>query len=114
MNDQVTAPAVAPEQDGGAAEELSYCLRQQQLTAEYGHFALRTHYVAAPLQKAMCMCTLGLRSEFCKAIGYLPDEGQFIVRAGVCWNPGVVGRAQYLTSSDIWAAAGQGPDGTRP
>ncbi|CAO4150862.1 hypothetical protein [Methylorubrum extorquens] len=92
MNDQATAPAVAPEQGGGAAEELSCRLRQQQLTAEYGHFALRTHDIAAPLQKATRMCALGLRSEFCKAIGYLPDEGQFIVRAGVGWNPGVSGR----------------------
>ena len=93
-NDDATAPAVAPEQGGGAAEELAYRLRQQQLTAEYGHFALRTRDTAALLQEATRVCALGLNSAFCKAMEYLPDEGQFIVRAGVGWKPGVVGYAR--------------------
>ena len=91
MNDQVPAPAVAPEQGGGAAKKLSYRLRLQQLTAEYGHFALRMHNVAAPLQKAMCMYALGLLSVL-QGDRIPPDERQFVVRAGVCWNPGVSGR----------------------
>ena len=92
--DDATALAIAPELGGGAAEELAYRLRQQQLTAEYGHFALRTHDTAALLQEATRVCALGLNSAFCKAMEYLPDEGQFIVRAGVGWKPGVVGYAR--------------------
>lgn len=94
MDDHATAPAVAPEQGGGAAEELAYRLRQQHLTAEYGRFALRTHDTAALLQEATRVCALGLQSEFCKVMEFLPEEGQFIVRAGVGWKPGVVGHAR--------------------
>ena len=103
-DDHATAPAVAPEQGGGAAEELAYSLRQQQLTAEYGRFALRTHDTAALLQEATRVCALGLHSKFCKAMEYLPGEGQFIVRAGVGWKPGVVGHAR--AGADAQSPAG--------
>ena len=95
MNEHHAAPAaVPPEQGGTAAEELTYRLRQQQLAAEYGRFALRTHDLASLLQEATRICALGLQSELCKAMEYLPDEGQFIVRAGVGWRAGVVGQAR--------------------
>ncbi|WP_020186350.1 histidine kinase dimerization/phosphoacceptor domain -containing protein [Methylopila sp. 73B] len=93
-DDRTTAPAVAPEEGGGAAEELAYRLRQQQLTAEYGHFALRTFDTVALLQEATRVCALGLHSEYCKAMEFLPEEQQFIVRAGIGWKPGVVGHAR--------------------
>lgn len=93
-SDYRAAPAVAPEQGGGAAEELAYRLRQQQLTAAYGLFALKTHNVAALLQEATHVCALGLQSELCKILEYLPEEGRFIVRAGVGWKPGIVGQAR--------------------
>ena len=96
--------AVAPERGGSVAEELAYRLRQQQLTAEFGHFALRTHDTAALLQEATRVCALGLQSEFCKAMEYLPDEQQFIVRAGVGWKPGVVGHAR--TGADAASPTG--------
>lgn len=102
LNDD--ASAVAPEQGGSAAEELAYRLRQQQLTAEFGHFALRTHNTAALLQEATRVCALGLQSKFCKAMEYLPDERQFIVRAGVGWKPGIVGQAR--TGADLESPTG--------
>lgn len=104
MHNHGTAAALAPEQGGGAAEELAYRLRQQQLTAEYGRYALRTHNTAALLQEATRVCALGLHSEFCKVMEYLPDERQFIVRAGVGWKPGVVGQAR--AGSDTASPAG--------
>lgn len=94
QDNHVTAPAVPPEQGGGTAEELSYRLRQQQLMANYGRFALKTRDLIALLQEATRVCALGLESEYCKAMEYLPSEGQFIVRAGVGWGPGVVGQAR--------------------
>jgi two-component sensor histidine kinase len=103
-DDDATVPAAAPKPGGGAAEELAYRLRQQQLTAEYGHFALRTHDLASLLQEATRVCALGLNSAFSKAMEYLPDEGQFIVRAGVGWKPGVVGYAR--AGSDTESPAG--------
>ena len=97
-------PGVAPEQGGSVAEELAYRLRQQQLAAEYGHFALRTHDTAALLQEATRICALGLQSELCKVMEYLPDERRFIVRAGVGWKAGVVGHAR--TGADLESPAG--------
>jgi len=95
---------VPPEQGGAAAEELAYRLRQQQLTAEYGRFALRTRELDALLHEATRMCALGLHSEFCKVMEYLPDEQRFLMRAGVGWKPGMVGRAR--AGADIESPAG--------
>jgi GAF domain-containing protein len=50
------------------------------------------------------MCALGLQSEFCKVLEYLPEEHQFIVRAGVGWRPGIVGQAR--TGADTESPAG--------
>jgi two-component sensor histidine kinase len=98
------ASPVPPEQGGDAAEELAYRLRQQQLAAQYGLFALKTHDLDALLQEATRACAEGLQSEFCKASEYLPGEGQFLVRAGVGWRPGIVGRAR--AGADIDSPAG--------
>jgi len=96
--------AVPPEQGGGVAEELAYRLRQQQLAAAYGRFALRNNDLPTLLQEATRMCALGLHSEFCKALEYLPDERQFVVRAGVGWKPGIVGHAR--AGADVESPAG--------
>ncbi|ACK81449.1 sensor histidine kinase [Methylorubrum extorquens] len=98
------APAVAPEQGASVAEELAYRLRQQRLAAEYGHFALRTHDTAALLQEATRVCALGLHSEFCKVMRFLPDEGRFLMVAGVGWKPGFVGHAH--AGADLESPAG--------
>ncbi|MDQ1902660.1 histidine kinase dimerization/phosphoacceptor domain -containing protein [Paracoccus sp. WLY502] len=93
-NDQASAPS----------EELAYRLRQQELTAEFGRYALRTHDTPSLLQEATRVCALGLQSDFCKVMRYVPDEGQFIVQAGVGWKPGVVGHAR--TGADTESPAG--------
>lgn len=94
MNQGRAIPAVAPEQGGTVAEELAYRLHQQRLTAEFGHFALKTHELPALLQEATRLCAEGLQSELCKILEYLPPEHQFIVRAGIGWKDGVVGQAR--------------------
>jgi hypothetical protein len=47
------------------------------------------------------MCALGLPSELCKILEYVREDGEFVVRAGVNWKPGVVGRAK---AERIWKA----------
>lgn len=80
-DDHATAPAVAPEQGGGAAEELAYSLRQQQLTAEYGRFALRTHDTAALLQEATRVCALWPAQQVLQGDGVPAGRGA-VHRAG--------------------------------
>lgn len=91
---ETRASATPPEQGGDPAEELAYRLRQQQLVAEYGRFALKTHDMQALLQEATRVCASGLQTSLCKVLEYLPEEHRFLVRAGVGWNPGVVGHGR--------------------
>ncbi|MBL0405774.1 GAF domain-containing protein [Microvirga aerilata] len=98
------AQPIAPEQGGDAADELAYRLRQQQLTAQFGLFALRTRDIDALLQEATRTCADGLYSEFCKVLEFLPADKEFVVRAGVGWKPGVVGAAR--TGADLDSPAG--------
>jgi two-component sensor histidine kinase len=98
------AQPVAPEQGGDAADELAYRLRQQQLTARFGLFALKTRDIDALLQEATRTCAEGLHSECCKVMEFLPAENEFVVRAGVGWKPGVVGAAR--TGADLDSPSG--------
>ena len=104
MNEGREVSAVAPEEGGTAAEELAYRLHQQRLTAEFGHFALKTHDLPALLEEATRLCATGLRSELCKIMEYLPAEHQFIVRAGIGWKAGVVG--QERVGADLESPSG--------
>ncbi|WP_274424594.1 sensor histidine kinase [Chelativorans sp. YIM 93263] len=75
-------------------DELKYRLRQQALMGQFALFALKTHDVQALLQEATRVCARGLRSKLCKIMEYLPEEDEFLVRAGVGWRPGVVGQSR--------------------
>lgn len=75
------------------ADELAYRLRQQELIAEYGRFALNTRDIPSLLQEATRVCADGMASEFCKVLQYMPEENLFLVTAGVGWKRGVVGQA---------------------
>jgi two-component sensor histidine kinase len=98
------AQPIAPEQGGDPADELAYRLRQQQLTAWFGLFALKSHDLDTLLQEATRTCAEGLHSEFCKVMEFLPAENEFVVRAGVGWKPGVVGTTR--TGADLDSPAG--------
>jgi two-component sensor histidine kinase len=105
MNDQTRpAPAIAPEQGGDVTEELAYRLRQQQLTAEFGLFALKTHDVQELLQEATRICAAGMHSSLCKVMRYQPAQGNFLLCAGVGWKPGYVGFAH--AGADLESPAG--------
>ncbi len=103
-NRRRAAPAVSPEQGGTTAEELAYRLRQQQLTAEFGLFALQNHDVQALLQEATRVCAEGMQVKLCKVMQYLPKDGDFLLQAGVGWKPGYVGAAR--AEADLGSPAG--------
>ncbi|WP_419952997.1 sensor histidine kinase [Methylobacterium sp.] len=102
--DRSMPPGVPMEQGGGAAEQLAYRLRQQELTAEFGLFALRTRFIDTLLQEATRVCAQGLQSRYCKIMEYLPAEHQFVVQAGIGWKPGIVGIAR--TGADAASPSG--------
>jgi two-component sensor histidine kinase len=87
-----------------SAAELRLRLRQQELVAAFGCFALETDELQAILDEASRVAAEGLEVRFAKVLQCLPDEEQFLVRAGVGWKPGVVGRARV--GGDLQSPAG--------
>ncbi|MDQ4060873.1 MAG: PAS domain S-box protein [Pseudomonadota bacterium] len=98
------SPAVAPESGGGRTEELAYRLQQQELLAQFGMFALKCKDFDALLQEATRLCAQGLHTTHAKAMRWLPSENRLLVRAGVGWAEGVVGKASV--GADLESPAG--------
>jgi signal transduction histidine kinase/CheY-like chemotaxis protein len=85
-------------------DELTIRLRQQALLAEIGRRALSDLGFDALLEEACRLTALGLGVHFCKVLEFLPDQGRLLVRAGVGWHAGVVGRATI--GADLDSPAG--------
>jgi two-component sensor histidine kinase len=87
-----------------SAAEVSLRLRQQELVASFGCFALETGDLQAILDEACRLAAEGLEVRFAKVLECLPEEAGFLVRAGVGWKPGVVGHARL--GGDLQSPAG--------
>lgn len=87
-----------------SAAELSLRLRQQELVAGFGCFALETDDLQAILDEASRLAALGLEVGCAKVLQCFADEKAFLVRAGVGWKPGVVGHARV--GNDLQSPAG--------
>lgn len=83
-----------------SAAELAHRLRQQELVAAFGLFALRDHDLDAVLAEACRVTAEGLAVKHAKVLEYRPDADDLLVRAGVGWRPGVVGRATLRAGLD--------------
>ncbi|WP_119680857.1 PAS domain S-box protein [Indioceanicola profundi] len=90
--------------DRRLAEELAYRERQHELLARFGMATLKSSDVSALLQEAARLCAEGLRTEFCKVLESVDGQDALLVRAGVGWDPGVVGKA--LVGADLASPAG--------
>ena len=104
-----SAPSVEPERPDA---ELEQRLHQQALLAELGHIALVDVTLDVLLNEACRLTALGLGIQYCKALEYQPDEGRFLVRAGVGWHEGVVGQATI--GADLASPAGYAFQTRRP
>ena len=90
----VVEPRPAPpvsEELNRAAYELR--VRQQQILSELGILALKGTPFPELLDHTARLTAEGLRADFAKVLEYLPDQNRLLVRAGVGWEPGVVGSA---------------------
>ncbi len=87
-------------------------LRQRELLAELGAFALKTDDLDALLREACRLVALGLDVHFAKVLEYIPSEHTLLVRAGVGWRDGVVGRAKL--EADDGSPAGHALRTDRP
>lgn len=79
-------------------------IRQQEILAELGVLALQGASFDELLNETARLTAEGLEAEFCKVMEYLPASNEFVVRAGVGWGEGVVGRARI--GADLASPAG--------
>ena len=84
--------------------ELSLRLRQQELVAEFGRFAMQTESFQVILDQASIVAADGLEARFAKVLQYQSGNMDFIVRSGVGWNEGVIGSAHV--GGDLQSPAG--------
>ncbi len=82
-----------------AVVELALRVRQQELVATFGHFALRQDELQPLLDEACRTAAAGLETPFAKVLEHLPNEGTLLIRAGVGWRPGVVGHVRIDSDS---------------
>src|ERR1700710_1108342 len=87
-------------------DELPYRLRQQSLLGDFGRIAMLTRDIAQILQRATELCAQGLEVRFAKVLEFIPAENRLMVRAGVGWAPGTIGKASL--AADIGSPAGYG------
>jgi two-component sensor histidine kinase len=91
-------PIVEPAREGQAMPETGHAalmvrIRQQELLAELGVLALQQPAFEELLTRTVHLVAEGLGAEFCKILEYLPQENRLLLRAGVGWDPKLIGIA---------------------
>ncbi|HET8915765.1 MAG TPA: histidine kinase dimerization/phosphoacceptor domain -containing protein [Propionibacteriaceae bacterium] len=90
-------PVVEPSPEGGrqlvdpAPADLR--IRQQELLAELDVTALQRTTLDELLNRTVHIAADGLKAELCKVLEYIPEENRLLLRAGVGWDPGLIGTA---------------------
>jgi len=68
-------------------------IRQQEILAELGVVALQGKPFPELLNETVRLTAEGMNAEFCKVLEYIPAENRLLMRSGVGWHEGIVGRA---------------------
>jgi len=72
---------------------LQQRIRQQEILAELGVVALQGRPFLELLNETVRLTAEGMNAEFCKVLEYIPADNRLLVRAGVGWHEGIVGKA---------------------
>jgi two-component sensor histidine kinase len=75
------------------ADEAGKLRKLVSTLAEFGKCALQVDDVGALLQQATRLVSDAINVDLVKVLELLPDRKTMLVRAGINWNPGVVGHA---------------------
>ncbi len=87
-----------------ATSELALRLRQQELVAAFGLFALREDRLDASMNQACEVAAQGLETSFSKVLVYRPETHDLLVGYGIGWTDGVVGT--LALGADLASPAG--------
>jgi two-component sensor histidine kinase len=88
-------PVVEPSPDppDPITRALQQRIRQQEILAELGVVSLQGRPFLELLNETVRLTAGGMNAEFCKVLEYIPTENRLLVRAGVGWHEGIVGKA---------------------
>jgi two-component sensor histidine kinase len=91
-------PVVETPPDGPAHAEVSrralnLRIRQQEILAELGVAGLKGIAFEQLLDTTVRLAAEGLEAELCKVLEYIPSDKRLLMRAGLGWDPGLVGTA---------------------
>jgi two-component sensor histidine kinase len=100
----VEVPPDGPSEPAVDDRALRLRVRQQEILAELGVIALRGTPFIELLNQAARLAAEGLEAEFCKILEYLPSDKRLLMRAGVGWDAGIVGKASV--GADLESPAG--------
>lgn len=85
-------------------ERLELYANRQALVAELSQSALAGTDLTTLMNSAVTLIAQSLKVEYCKALELLPNGEALLLRAGVGWQPGLVGKA--TVGADINSHAG--------
>ncbi len=88
----------------GAGSVLGYRLEQQAALSNFGMDALKSSSIPDLLEHAAKTAAIGMRAGLSKILEFRSAEKDLLVRAGVGWRAGVVGKATF--AADIESPAG--------
>jgi two-component sensor histidine kinase len=91
---------VPPEKDELTEHSLMLRVRQQEILAELGVSALKGAPFDKLIDQTAILTAEGMEAEFCKVLEYLPGTNRLLVRAGVGWQPGIIGKATIGADSE--------------
>jgi len=86
-----------------AEETLKLRASQQMTVAELGQRALTGTDLSLLMDEAVSRVSETLKAEYCKVLELLPDGKALVLRAGVGWKDGYVGRATMGAGADSQA-----------
>jgi PAS domain S-box-containing protein len=87
-----------------AEERLELYANRQALVAELSQSALAGTYLTTLMNSAVTLIAQSLKVEYCKVLELMPNGEALLLRAGVGWQPGLVGKA--MVGADINSQAG--------
>jgi PAS domain S-box-containing protein len=86
-----------------AREALEVRAHQQAVVAEIGQLALAVTELPTLMDKVVALVAQGLDADYCKILELLPGDDELLLRAGVGWKEGLVGKATVSTGVDSQA-----------
>ena len=89
---------------GLEADEHRELLRQQTALGRFGELALKSHDLDEILTEACRLVGEALGTDLAKVVELQEGGETLLVRAGVGWKPGVVGRAKTDPPPPKWSA----------